>query len=527
MFIRTRCLQITAALASISLLAGCGLLSDDKGEAAQKVVVGTTSAPSTLDPAAAWDGSWELYRNVYQTLLAFPTGSTKPQPDAAQSCEFTDTANESYRCTLKKGLKFSDGEPLDAKAVKHSLDRIRTIGHKLGPKDLFGSLDKIETPDALTVVFHLKTPDATFPFVLGSPAASLVAPKEYPADKVREDGKVVGSGPYVLQSYKEGSEAVLTKNESYAGFANRKNDAVTIRYFAESKKMVAALKAKEIDATYRGLSASEIKDLQSPDSHNAGVQVVENVGAEIRYLVFNPQDPQVNKLAVRRAIAQVVDRGALVSKVYQGTAEPLYSMVPKGVVGHKTPFFDAYGHADVAKAKKILKDAGITQPVELTFWYTTDRYGASTADEFTELKRQLDESLLFKITLRGQPWKVFQEGYKNGEYPVFGRGWFPDFPDPDNFIAPFVGKENAVGTPYEPTEILTELLPKSRRESDRAAGGKEFEQAQAIFAQDVRLLPLWQGKLYVAAREDIAGAERALDPQTVFQMWELYRKTSW
>ncbi|MFF0216694.1 ABC transporter substrate-binding protein [Streptomyces vinaceus] len=527
MFIRTRCLQITAALASISLLAGCGLLSDDSSDAAKRIVVGTTSAPSTLDPAAAWDGSWELYRNVYQTLLAFPTGSTKPQPDAAQSCEFTDSGNESFRCVLKKGLKFSDGEPLDAKAVKHSLDRIRTINSKTGPKDLFGSLDKIETPDALTVVFHLKTPDATFPFVLGSPAASLVAPKDYPADKVREDGKITGSGPFVLDSYKEGGEAVLGKNASYNGFANRRNDGVTIRYFADSAKMVAALKAKEIDATYRGLSAPEIKDLQTPASHAQGVQVVENVGAEIRYLVFNPKDPQVAKPAVRQAIAQIIDRGAIVSKVYQGTAEPLYSMVPKGVVGHKTPFYDKYGQADVKKAQKILKDAGITQPVELTFWYTTDRYGASTADEFTELKRQLDESNLFKVTLRGQPWKVFQVGYKNGEYPVFGRGWFPDFPDPDNFIAPFVGKENAVGTPYEPAEILTDLLPKSRRESDRSAGVREFEQAQQIFAEDVRLLPLWQGKLYVAAREDIAGAERALDPQTAMQMWELYRKTSW
>ncbi|MEU6894178.1 ABC transporter substrate-binding protein [Streptomyces sp. NPDC046557] len=526
MFNRTRCLQITAALASISLLAGCGLLSDDSGADKKPIVVGTTSKPSTLDPAAAWDGSWELYRNIYQTLLAFPTGSTKPEPDAAQSCEFTDSANESYRCTLRKGLKFSDGEALDAKAVKHSLDRIQTIGAKTGPKDLFGSLDKIETPDALTVVFHLKTPDATFPYVLGSPAASLVPPGEYPADKVRKDGKTTGSGPYVLTSYKDG-EAVLGRNDSYVGFANRRNDSVTIRYFTDSKKMVAALKDKEIDATYRGLSAAEIKDLQTPASHDKGVQVVDNVGSEIRYLVFNPKDPQVAKPAVRQAIAQTIDRGALVSKVYQGTAEPLYSMVPKGVLGHKTPFYDMYGQPSVEKARKTLRDAGITQPVELTFWYTTDRYGSSTADEFTEIKRQLDESGLFKITLRSKPWIEFQDGYKNGEFPVFGRGWFPDFPDPDNFIAPFVGKENAVGTPYEPADILGDLLPKSRRESDRSAGVKEFEQAQQTFAQDVRLLPLWQGKLYVAARDDVAGAERALDPQTVMQMWELYRKTSW
>ncbi|MGW1766001.1 ABC transporter substrate-binding protein [Streptomyces sp. NPDC002073] len=527
MFNRTRCLQTAAALASISLLAGCGLLSDDGEKGDQKIVVGTTSKPSTLDPAAAWDGSWELYRNVYQTLLSFPTGAAKPGPDAAQNCEFTDSGNESYRCTLRKGLKFSNGEALDAKAVKHSFDRIFTIGSKVGPKDLFGSLDKVETKGDLTVVFHLKTPDATFPFVLGSPAASLVAPKDYPADKLREDGKVTGSGPYLLKSYTKGKEAELVRNPDYEGFADRKNEAATIRYFDDSKVMVEALKNKEIDATYRGLTAEQIKDLKSPPSRKEGIQLVDNVGSEIRYLVFNPADGAAAKPAVREAVAQIIDRGALVAKVYPGIAEPLYSMVPKGVAGHKTPFYDRFGHPDTAKAKKILRAADVSTPVDLSLYYTTDRYGSSTAAEFAEIKRQLEAGGLFRITLRGEPWTDFQAGYKNGEYPVFGRGWFPDFPDPDNFIAPFVGKQNAVGTPYEAKEITDELLPKSRRESDRGAVDTQFARAQQILAEDVRLLPLWQGKMYVAAGEDIGGAERTLDPQTVMQLWVMYRKTSW
>ncbi|MEV7615125.1 ABC transporter substrate-binding protein [Streptomyces sp. NPDC089799] len=527
MFNRTRCLQITAALASISLLAGCGLISGDEGEGDQRLVVGTMSAPSTLDPAAAWDGSWELYRNVYQTLLAFPTGSTKPQPDAAQSCEFTDSANQAYRCTLRKGLKFSNGEPLDSKAVKYSFDRIKKINSPVGPKDLFGSLDRVETPDPQTVVFQLNTSDATFPFVLGSPAASLVAPKDYPADKVREGSKVTGSGPYVLDAYVEKERAELSRYGDYQGFAQIKNAGVTIRYFDDSGKMVASLKDKDIDATYRGLTAAEVKELQTDGGSEFGIQVVANVGSEIRYLVFNPKDPAARQLPVRQAVAQVIDRGALVSKVYQGTAEPLYSMVPKGVVSHRTPFFDKYAHPDVPKARKYLKDANVQTPVELSFWYTTDRYGSSTAEEFKEIQRQLEDSGLFKVTVQGKPWKEFQQGYKSGQYPVFGRGWFPDFPDPDNFIAPFVGKDNAVGTPYEQQTILHDLIPKSRRSSDRSAVSRQFEEAQKIFADDVRLLPLWQGKLYVAAGEDVGGAERALDPQTAMQMWELYRKQSW
>ncbi|WP_405392125.1 ABC transporter substrate-binding protein [Streptomyces sp. NBC_01102] len=520
-------LQAAAALASLSLLAGCGLLSDDDSETNQQIVVGTTSSPTTLDPAAAYDSSWELLRNVFQTLVSFPTGSTSPEPDAAKSCLFTDATSMAYRCTLRDGLKFSNGEKIDAEVVKYSIDRILKIKVKGGPASLLGSLDRVETKGDDTVVFHLSKADATFPFILATPAMSLVPPSEYPTDSIRDDGKITGSGPYVLKSFKAGKKAELAKNPDYKGFANRKNDAVTIRYFEGSAPMVEALKKKKIDATYRGLTAEEVVSLEDNKADNEGLQITETVGADIRFLVFNPKDPASGKLAVRQAIAQLVNRDALVAKVYQGTAEPLYSMVPKGIAGHTTSFFDTFGEPDKGKARAILGEAGINEPVEMTLWFTTDRYGSSTAPEFAELKRQLEASGLFKITLKSAPWKTFQEGFTKGEYPAFGRGWFPDFPDPDNFIAPFVGEQSVTGTPYAAKEITEELLPSSRRESDRGAVSKQFKRAQEVLVEDVRLLPLWQGKLYVAAGEDIGGSERALDPQTVMQMWELYRKTSW
>ncbi|MEV4993679.1 ABC transporter substrate-binding protein [Streptomyces niveus] len=526
MFNRTS-LQAAAALASISLLAGCGLFSADSAGGDQKITIGTTSEPSTLDPAAAWDNSWELYRNVFQTLVAFPTGSTTPQPDAADNCKFTDSTNKVYRCELREGLTFSNGHKLDADAVKHSFDRIVKINANGGPNGLLASLDGVTTDGDLIVTFNLNKPDATFPFVLAAPAMSIVDPAEYPADKLREDGKLTGSGPYTLQSYTPGSDAELAENTSYKGFADRKNKAVTIQYFQDSDKMFGALKKKEIDVIYRGLTSEEVVELEQKKEENNHLQLIETVGADIRYLVFNPKDESAAKLPVRRAVAQVVDRDALVAKVYQGTAEPLYSMVPKGISGHATSFFDEYGDPDVDKARGILQDAGINTPVPLTLWFTTDRYGSGTVAEFAELKRQLEASGLFEITLKSKPWKDFQAGFQKGEYPVFGRGWFPDFPDPDNFVAPFVGKNNALSTPYESPEITNELLPQSRRESDRGAVIEQFERAQEILVDDVRLLPLWQGKLYVAASEEISGGERALDPQTVMQLWEFSRKASW
>ncbi|MET9990494.1 ABC transporter substrate-binding protein [Streptomyces mutabilis] len=528
MFNRNRGLRRIAAIVSIStLVTGCGILSSDSSEDEGPIVVGTTSAPSTLDPAASWDGSWELFRNVYQTLLSYPNGATAPEPDAAENCAFTDSTNQVYRCELRKGLTFSNGEPLDAHAVKHSIDRIKNIDVNGGPAGLLGTLERVQAPSEREVVFHLDKPDATFPFVLATPAMSIVEPGSYPADALREGGGIVGSGPYTLQSYEDGERAELVRNDRYKGFADRHNEAVTIRYFKDSAGMVKALRSGEIQVTYRGLAADDVITLQGATSKDEDLQLVEGSGTEIRYLVFNPEDPWAGRKEVRQAVAQVIDRNAIAHKIYQDTVDPLYSMVPKGLTGHTTGFFDDYGDPDVGKAREILTDAGITEPVPLTLWYTSDRYGSETAQEFKEIKRQLDASGLFEITLESRPWKTYVTGYQKGEYPVFGRGWSPDFPDAENFIAPFVGEQNALGTPYPAPEITGELLPRSRRESDRANVEKDFERAQQILVDDARLLPLWQGKQYVATSTDISGAERAMDPSTIMMMWQLYRKTSW
>ncbi|MFC8246990.1 ABC transporter substrate-binding protein [Streptomyces chartreusis] len=526
MFNRIRRLRQVAAIASISsLVAGCGVLSSDSTEDQGPIMVGTTAAPSTLDPAASWDSSWELFRNIYQTLLSYPSGASAPEPDAAESCRFTDNSNTKYQCELREGLTFSDGHTLDAKAVKYSIDRIRKINVNGGPAGLLGSLERVQVLNDREVVFHLNKADATFPFVLATPAMSIVDPEDYPADKLREDGTIVGSGPYTLSSYDDGKTAELTKNDRYNGLAERKNNAVTIRYYQDSPTMVGALRDKKLDVAFRGLAADDVVDIQADDDDE--LQMIEGSGTEINYLVFNPKDPMAGKAAVRKAVAQVVDRPAIAHKVYKDTVEPLYSMVPKGLTGHTTGFFDDYGDPSATKARKILTEAGISTPVRLKFWYTSDRYGSATKAEFEELKSQLEDSGLFEITLKSRPWKDYVTGYQKGEYPVFGRGWFPDFPDADNFIAPFVGEQNALGTPYVTPRITEDLLPNSRAQSDRANVVKDFEDAQRILVDDARLLPLWQGRQYVAASAEISGAERALDPSTIMMMGELSRKTSW
>jgi peptide/nickel transport system substrate-binding protein len=511
-----------------ALLGGCSTISGDDGGSDDPIVVGTTSAPTVLDPAGAWDGSWELYRNIYQTLMYFPNSSSSPQPDAAEDCHFTDSANKVYSCELRKDMTFSNGHPLNSEAVKFSFDRIFTIDAKTGPAGLLGSLDHITTPNERTVVFHLKKSDATFPFVLATPATAIVDPDVYPSDALLQTGEIAGSGPYRLSDYKQHKKAVLAKNTHYQGPADLKNNGVTIRYFEKSEAMVKALKDKDIDVIFRGLTPSEVNDFQNADAEgSSSVNLSEMVGAEIRYLVFNPKYKWAGNEAVRKAIAQLIDRKALVRNVYHHTADPLYSMVPATITGHTTAFYDVYGDPSRSKAESILRQAGIDQKVPLTLWYTTDRYGTTMKKEFEELQRQLNGSGLFDVTIKGRPWKEFSKSYSEGRYPVFGRGWFPDFPDPDNYISPFVGEKNALGTPYENSTLTDQILANSRKESDRAKTADDFGQAQHIIADDARLLPLWQGKVYVAAGKDIAGVEGCLDPSTIMLMWEFHRMASW
>jgi peptide/nickel transport system substrate-binding protein len=164
--------------------------------------------------------------------------------------------------------------------------------------------------------------------------------------------------------------------------------------------------------------------------------------------------------------------------------------------------------------------------VKLTLHYTTDHYGAATELEFEELKRQLNDSGLFDVSIEGTPWKTFRPAEQKGEYEVYGMGWFPDFPDADNFLAPFLDADNFLSSPYVNSEIRDTLIPESRREADRLSAAESVTRMQDIVADEVPVLPLWQGKQYVAARDDITGTAYALNSSSTLQLWELGRGVS-
>ncbi|MEU1011492.1 ABC transporter substrate-binding protein [Streptomyces sp. NPDC005890] len=514
-------LPLVAGLAS-GLLTGCGSETGDSGGTGSSVVMGMSDDVLATDPASGYDpGSWLLFNNVFQSLLSFPKGATEPQPELAKQCGFTDTRAMVYRCELKDGLKFSNGDALTSEDVKFSFDRMLKINDPAGPAIMFPMLEKVETPDAKTAVFHLKVPDATFPSKIASGAGSIVDHRQYDANGLRTDHQAVGSGQYKLDSFDK-DQAVFSVNGNYQGTAKVKNAGVTLKFFhGDRTALKQALLDGGIDIAYRGLTAADIAQLDQQDD-DKGVDVIEGTSAEVQHLVFNMKDPVAGKLGVRRAMAYLIDRDALIKDVYQGTASALYSIIPAGVAGHNTAFFDTYGaRPSREKAAAALRADGITGKVKLTLWSTPSRYGPATDEELKAIAGQLNASGLFDADVQSVAYGQYEKDIAAGKYGVYVKGWVPDYPDADNFTAPFFGKGNVLDNNYSNRTIVKSLIPGTAAQSDRAATDKDFGKLQDIVAAELPVLPVWQAKQYAVVRDGVYGLEYCLDASTVFRFWEL------
>ncbi|MFD0342837.1 ABC transporter substrate-binding protein [Streptomyces sp. NPDC127117] len=526
MKVRTRrsATLMSGGVAVVLLLTGCG--SEDQiwpFESKDTMVVGMSDDILATDPAAGYDpGSWLLFNNVFQSLLSFPPGGSIPVPEAADECGFSD-GSRTYTCTLRDGLKFSNGNSLTSADVKYSFDRAIKINDPAGPAPLLSTISSIRTPDDKTVIFRLKVPDATFPSKIASGAGSIVDRRVYPKDSLLEGGKTVGSGPYKLDSIDK-SEAVFSVYSGYHGTAEVKNSGVTMKLFQGNQQALkTALENDEVDIAYRGLTAKTIAALDtSPSAEKDGLDVIQGSSAEVQHMVFNVKDPVVGKIAVRKAIAYLVDRYALVSEVYQSTATPLYSIVPVGVTGHGNSFFNTYGDSpQPQKAKDVLRESGITDKVKLTLWSTPSRYGPATDDELQTIADQLNKSGLFEAGMKSVPFDQYEKGIADGKFGIYVKGWVPDYPDPDNFTQPFFGDGNVLSNNFENSDITKRIIPQTSSMTDRSNTRSSFIKLQDIVARQLPLLPLWQGKQYAVANENVRGLQNCLDTSTVFRFWEL------
>ena len=531
---RARGLSAAAVVAVAALtLAGCsaGGTGGEGTSGGEAITIGTTDKVTSLDPAGSYDnGSFAVQNQVFPFLMNTPYGSPDVEPDIATAAEFTSPTE--YTVTLKPGLKWANGNDLTSSDVKFTFDRQLAIADDNGPSSLLYNLDSVAATDDTTVVFTLKqADDQIFPQILSSPAGPIVDEDTFSATKLTPDQDIVDAnafaGQYVITSYDFNNLVGYKANPDYEGLLGpARTDVVNVKYYADASNLKLEVQQGDIDVAFRSLSATDIEDLRGNDK----VKVVDGPGGELRYIVFNfdtqpygaktaEADP-AKALAVRQAVADLVDRDEIAEQVYKGTYTPVYSYVPAGLTGAteslKGLYGDGAGAPDADKAAATLKDAGVTGPVELNLQYSNDHYGPSSGDEYALVKDQLEASGLFKVNLQTTEWVQYSKDRTTDVYPVYQLGWFPDYSDADNYLTPFFLEGGFLKNHYSDT-VVDALILKQAVTADPEERTKLIQEIQDKVAAQLSTVPLLQGAQVAVTGTDVTGTSDTLDASFKFR----------
>jgi peptide/nickel transport system substrate-binding protein len=319
------------------------------------VVLAMTLEPPGLDPTAgAASAIAEIVQyNVFETLTKINSDGTV-SPLLAEKWEVSPDL-KTYTFTLRKGVKFQNGEPFNANAVKFSFERAG--GDKSTNKDkrTFAMMDRVAVIDDYTVVILNKQLDPDFLFLMGQATAIIVEPKSADSNAT----KPVGTGPYQLSAWAKGSSVTLTKWDAYRSAAAIKMKKVTFRFISDTAAQVAALLAGDVDAFVR-VTPRSVPQFKG----NPKFQVVVSGSRAKTILAINNKKKPLDDVRVRRAICAAIDRKAVIEGAADGYGAPIGSHYVPGAFG----YVDTTGinPFNVDKAKALLAEAGVKTPLTLS-----------------------------------------------------------------------------------------------------------------------------------------------------------------
>jgi peptide/nickel transport system substrate-binding protein len=347
-----RTLIATAAMGTA--LAGLSLETAAQGKK-DAVVLAMTLEPPGLDPTAGAASAIAeiVHYNVFETLTKINSdGSITPL--LAASWEVSPDL-KTYTFKLRKGVKFQNGEPFNAKAVKFSFERAAAEKSTNKDKRTFASMDSVTAIDDDTVVILNKALDPDFLFLMGQATAIIVEPKSADTNATQP----VGTGPYKLETWKKGSSVSLIKWDGYRNAAAVKMKHVSFRFISDPAAQVAALLAGDVDAFPRVTPRSVAQFKGNPK-----FQVVVSGSRAKTILAINNKKKPLDDVRVRRAIAAAIDRKAVIEGAGDGYGVPIGSHYVPGAPG----YVDTTGvnPFNIDKAKALLAEAGIKTPLELS-----------------------------------------------------------------------------------------------------------------------------------------------------------------
>ncbi len=396
---------ILVVLIAVMMLWGQTVLAENPVRGG-KIVVAQKAEPPGLDPTANTAAAIDrvVYANLYEGLIKVDQNG-KFVPLLAESWEVSPEGL-TYTFHLRKGVKFHNGEPFNAKVAKWNFER------DMGPKsvnahpEFFRGIAKMETPDDDTFVVTLKDVDALFIAHIAEGDAVMLPMKGYENAK----SNPIGTGPFKFSKWVRGDRVELVRNDGYWNPKLPYLDAVTFKFIGDASAQIAALKAGDIDV---------ISSIPAPES-------AKELAADKRLKVFsgtttgevimstnNKAKPFDNKL-VRQAMAYAIDRQAVIDLVMFGYGTPIGSHWSPS-----TPYYvdltQKFAY-NPKKAKELLAKAGYPNGLEATIKLPAIySYSKRAGEVIADMLGQVGIKLKIEIVEWGQ-W--LDRIYKKKEYQL-------------------------------------------------------------------------------------------------------------
>lgn len=398
--------KITTTILSLALLgfgaAAGAVQAKDIKDTVVSVSLGTE--PVTMDPHAASSAlTTTMHRWVFDTLMHREKGKAIPVPHAAESATFVNPTTVEFK--MREGVKFSNGEDVDAEAVRFSLLRPRQKDFKTVQAKVLRVIESVEVVSKWVARVHLNAPDPGFLNRL-SDWGNLVPPKHY-ASISQEEAAInpVGSGPYRMLRWKKDVEMIFEANPDY--WMADAPKIKTIRYLPirEAGTKVAALLKGEVDIINQ-VPAQYIPKIEESDK--ADIKIVR--GTRIFHLGFSHGiTSPLQDVRVRKAIAHAINRDVIVKAVVEGRGavanEPLHEWTEGNDDDRQWPY--AY---DPAQSRKLLAEAGYPDGFKINFYAPAGRY---TKDkEVTEAIAGFLRQAGIDVQYQALTWKKFVGAFR-------------------------------------------------------------------------------------------------------------------
>lgn len=409
--VRARALAIAIAATAVSPFSAIA--------AEGPFVINYSLPPPTLDPAIVCDiADNGFLAPLYTPLLRY---EAKPVANAPEGVTVTaeDTTKivgylaESFTVSddgkvltfkLRDGLKFPSGNPLDAAAVKASLEymlKSGTCGTYFLEAAQFGNTEAIEAPDATTVVIKLKRGEPLLPHALTQPNTGIIDIKAVEANggKAWLAGHAAGAGPYLLADYQPGVRAVLKANPDFFGEAPREKDVI-VNFITDNATLLLQARNKQADVTL-GLSKASVASLKGAE----GLRIIEVPTARWQLIGLPNQTAPFDNAKFREALSYALPYDAILKNVAHGFGETFYGPYPpqfpafKAELGAPRPY-------DLDKAKALIAESGVKTPVTAEIII---REGQNDQEQIATIAQGAWSQIGVNLTIRKLPASGYQE----------------------------------------------------------------------------------------------------------------------